>query len=63
MQSEVDKELTGPFPDKVLLEDGLYALEKALESLMDMTSPSGIALAHFVHAAFVFGEKLMGIEE
>ncbi len=46
-------------PDDELLKAGLLHLDSALMNIMAMQSASGEALAHFIHAAFTFGEKLL----
>ena len=57
--TSIDKELEGvELPDDVLLRDGLFALDKALESIMEMKCDLGKALANIVHGALVFGEGL-----
>lgn len=45
--------------DEALLTDGIYALDRALESIMEMKSSEGKALAHMVHFALVYGENAL----
>lgn len=60
----IDDELKGVrFPDDVLLKDGLFALNKALESIMEMRSDVGRALTNIVHGALVFGEYITLVEK
>jgi hypothetical protein len=42
-----------------LLKGGLQHLDDALALIMEMECAGGSALAHFLHAALTFGEKLV----
>lgn len=54
-----DNELKGvEVSEDALLTDGLFALNKALESIMELKSNLGKALADMVHGALVFGEYI-----
>jgi uncharacterized protein YicC (UPF0701 family) len=53
------EELKGEeIPDEVLLKDGLFALDKALESLMEMKSIEGKVLSQLVYNALAYGERI-----
>jgi hypothetical protein len=62
MNDELSGEDMGEIPDSVLLQDGLYGLDKALESIMEMKEPEGQALAFFIHAAISYAEQLIDVK-
>lgn len=42
-----------------ILKQGLQHLDDALMFIMELEGVQGEALAHFIHAALTFGEKLI----
>ena len=45
--------------DLELLKDGMMRLDDALASIMELDCAGAQALAHFLHSALSFGEKLI----
>ncbi len=48
--------------EEELLKGGLIKLDDALSFFMEMEGAAGQTIAHFLHAAFLLGEKILEAE-